>query len=162
MVAQWRMNLQPASLDGVVFHVDINARSGGRRNALHEFPKKDAPYDEDMGRRARKFPVTGYIIGPDYTSGRDDMLSVLEAEGPHQLVLPTALNADVQSVNVDTYSMTERRERGGIVEFDINFVEAGSSDFTQNVTDTQSAAVGAAQTAVPQFQQSAAAETVST
>ena len=35
---------------------------GGRRIVMHEFPKKDIGYPEDMGRRARRFSVRGYII----------------------------------------------------------------------------------------------------
>ena len=32
------------------FYVEIASKSGGRRTAFHQFPKRDTPYAEDMGR----------------------------------------------------------------------------------------------------------------
>ena len=48
-------------------------------------------------------------------------------------------------VVVDTYTVTERREKGGWCEFEIVFVEAGQMTFSSPVIDTQSASVAAAQ-----------------
>jgi prophage DNA circulation protein len=157
-ISPWRERLQPASLNGVEFHVDVQARASGRRIALHEFPKKDLPYPEDMARKARRFAITGYVIGPDYTADRDDLVQVLEAEGPCQLQLPTELNQDVMQVVVDQFSVTERRERGGYAEFEMSFIEAGSNDFTQAQADTQTQSNNAAQNLISQSQASAVDE----
>lgn len=150
--ALWRQNLQPASYKGVGFKVDVDAKSGGRRNVTHQFPKRDTPYTEDMGRRARRFTVTGYIItgpnNPDYQSARDALVAVLETEGPGLLVHPT-LGTDM--VNADVYTITERRERGGIAEFEMVFVEAGEDVFSSPVVDTAAAAISAAQSAIQSF-----------
>ena len=54
--------LQPASYNGVPFHVETAGRASGRRIVPHEFPKKDIPTAEDLGRRIRRFAVTAYII----------------------------------------------------------------------------------------------------
>jgi prophage DNA circulation protein len=122
-IPPWRLSLKPASYNGVVFHVETGTRSGGRRKVIHEFPKRDTPYLEDMGRRARRFPVTAYVIGPNYEDLRDALIAQLEAEANGQLVHPTYVDADL--VGVDVYSVTERRERGGYAEFEISFIEAG-------------------------------------
>ena len=58
----WRKDLQPASFRGAFFHVETNSKENGRRIVVHEFPKKDLPYAEDMGRRAYEFSVRGYCI----------------------------------------------------------------------------------------------------
>ena len=58
----WRSRLMPAKFRGARFHVDTGVRESGRRIVPHEFPKRDVPYAEDMGRRAREFTVRGYII----------------------------------------------------------------------------------------------------
>ena len=76
------MMLVPATFRLAPFHVDANSRTSGRRIVLHEFPKRDTPYAEDMGRSARRFPVTGYVIGPDYQIWRELLVLALEAEGP--------------------------------------------------------------------------------
>jgi prophage DNA circulation protein len=53
----WRDVLlsQPASFRGVIFHVETGGKSSGRRTVTHEYPKRDDPYAEDMGRVARHF-----------------------------------------------------------------------------------------------------------
>lgn len=154
-IAPWRQTLQPASYNGVGFYVDTDTKSGGRRLVPHEFPKRDTPYVEDMGRRVRHFVVTAYVIqgpsnGYDYQPGRDALIAQLETEGPGILVHPT-LGTDV--VEVDTYNVTERlSSAGGMAEFEISFLEAGSPIATTPVADTASASTAAAQNAITSFQ----------
>lgn len=131
----WALNLQPASFNGVVFHVETSTRAGGRRNAVHQFPKKDIPYTEDMGRRARGFVVVGYIVDENYEPQRDALIAELELEGNGNLVLPTS--TDQKIVVCDRYSVMERREQGGYVQFDMVFVEAGIDPSTQIGVDSQ-------------------------
>ncbi|MGY3278121.1 DNA circularization N-terminal domain-containing protein [Bradyrhizobium sp. S3.7.6] len=142
----WKLNLRPASFKGVGFHVEADTRSGGRRIVPHEFPKRDIPYAEDMGRRARRFHITGYLIGPNYQTQRDALVQAFETEGGADLVHPTYQVPG--AVVADTYNMTERRERGGWVEFEVAFVEAGQGVDLQITADTQGAVAGAANNAV--------------
>ena len=96
-------NLREASFRGARFEVDDVEASGGRRVVLHEYPLRDTPYSEDLGRRAREFSVRGYIIQGrtyDYASARADVLKALEAYGPGELVHPW--HGEV-SVVVDDY-----------------------------------------------------------
>ncbi len=130
----WRERLVPASFRGAQFHVEVQARSGGRRLAPHEYPKRDDPYTEDMGRRGRAFSVTGYLIGPGFRGARDALIAALESEGAGQLRLPTG---HAMQVLCSTYNAAERRERGGYVEIDMQFLEAGSQEPTRTSEDTQ-------------------------
>ena len=155
-IAPWRAALLPASFNGVQFHVDVDSKASGRRLVVHEFPKSDTPYTEDMGRRARHFTVNAYVIqcatdGFDYKPNRDALVAQLEQEGPGILVHPTM---GMDTVEVDQYSVTERREQGGMAEFEITFVEAGLQIATTPTLDTAASAIGAAQSAIAQFQQS--------
>lgn len=118
-------NLREASFRGARFEVDDVEASGGRRVVLHEYPLRDTPYSEDLGRRAREFSVRGYIIQGrtyDYATARVDLLKALEAYGPGELVHPW--HGEV-SVVVDDYRLRESMERGGLLELDIRFREAG-------------------------------------
>jgi hypothetical protein len=63
----WRDALLPAMFDGCPFHVESGGQAGGRRIVVHQFPKRDDPYAEDMGRRATELTVRGYCI----SFGRD-------------------------------------------------------------------------------------------
>ena len=61
----------------------------------------------------------------------------------------TQLGTDM--VNADVYTITERRERGGIAEFEMVFVEAGQDVFSSPVVDTAAAAISSAQSAIQSF-----------
>ena len=113
--------LVPAFFRMAPFHVDANSRTSGRRIVLHEFPKRDTPYAEDMGRSARRFPVTGYVIGPDYQIWRELLVLALEAEGPGLLILPTLLQRDTILVQPREYTVRETRQAGGMAEFEMQF-----------------------------------------
>jgi hypothetical protein len=58
----WRDALLPAMYDGVPFFCDTGIRESGRRAVIHEFPKREFPYAEDMGRKAMQYSVRGYVI----------------------------------------------------------------------------------------------------
>jgi prophage DNA circulation protein len=139
----WRTLLVPAFFRMAPFHVDANSRQSGRRVVLHEFPKRDVPYAEDMGRKARSFPVTGYVIGPDYQIWRELLVAALEMEGPGLLVLPTLLQRDSILVQPRDYTVRETRQAGGMAEFEMNFVEAGNN-ILSSITDSQSQVSSAA------------------
>lgn len=118
----WRDQLQPASFRGVPFSVMAGSVTAGRRLARHEYPQRDLPYLEDMGRRAREYKVEAYIIGPDYMAGRDQLLAAVEEEGPGQLVhryYGTKLVAAAEC------ELTESTEFGGMAKFSLQFVESG-------------------------------------
>ncbi|MGD9766849.1 MAG: DNA circularization N-terminal domain-containing protein, partial [Pseudolabrys sp.] len=95
---------------------------GGRRGPTFEFPKRDDPYSEDMGRRARRRVITGYVIGDDYEAQRDALVRACETEGPGTLVHPSW---GAMRMKCDVFSMTERRQHGGIATFELTFAEAG-------------------------------------
>jgi prophage DNA circulation protein len=108
-----------ASFRGVPFLVEEAQRSGGRRVVVHEFPLRNDPFTEDMGRRARKFSVTGYVIGNDYMVQRDTLLTALEDfEGPGQLIHPYY---GTQTAICDTYNVVEKVSEGGMATFTIAF-----------------------------------------
>jgi prophage DNA circulation protein len=152
-IPQWRLRLQPASYNGVQFHVDGSTRASGRRIALHEFPKRDTPYAEDMGRKAKRFSVVAYVIGPNYEDQRDALIAQLEAEGAGLLVLPTS--TDQKKVVIDNYSVTERREQGGYATIEMTFIEAGQDPYDQVQADTQSQVTNSADTSISALTQQA-------
>jgi prophage DNA circulation protein len=131
----WRDQLltQQASFRGIVFHVESGGRSSGRRGVIHEYPKRNDPYAEDMGRQARRFQFSGYLIyrpsNPiySYTEQRKKLYDALEADDIGKLIHPVFAPGGGMSVLVERYSMIESRERGGYTQFEMQFVEAGSA-----------------------------------
>jgi prophage DNA circulation protein len=61
---------------------------GGRRSVTHEFPLRDEPIIEDLGRAARTFTVQAFLLGPAYMDQRDALIRALEEPGPGSLVHP--------------------------------------------------------------------------
>ena len=137
----WKQALVPASFRGAQFHVEMTYKSSGRRNAVHEYPKRDDPYTEDMGRRAKRFQITAYVLGSNYTSLRDELLSACETEGPAMLVHPTM---GMMLALCDTYHCHETRQEGGVARIEMMMVEAGTTPFTSTGQGTQNIAANAA------------------
>jgi hypothetical protein len=139
----WRDELLPAHFDQYVFHVESGSREGGRRIVVHEYPKKDLDWAEDMGRSATTFTVRGYILtyprevsSPqdarswlytrDYRNPRNALQERLDTGGAGTLQLPTY--RPVRCV-CQRYRMTEEEKYGGYVVFDMQFVELGAPPF---------------------------------
>ncbi|MDM7928659.1 DNA circularization protein [Blastomonas fulva] len=118
----WRDQYQPGSFRGAAFRTEYHERTGGRRVVTHEFPGRDDPVTEDLGRSSRAFSIDCWITGADYRGGRDALIDALEAFGPGLLVHPFYGS---MNVNVLSYRQTEDTEEGGMCRFSIEFVESG-------------------------------------
>lgn len=118
----WRDQYHAGSFRGVAFRTASHERSGGRRNVTFEFPGRDEPVVEDLGRRARQFSLECHVIGTDYTANRDQLIDALEEAGPGLLVHPWH---GQMMVSVLDFTTTESTEDGGICWFRISFGEAG-------------------------------------
>jgi prophage DNA circulation protein len=141
----WRTRLLPAHFDGFLFHCEAGSRENGRRIVTHEFPKKELPYSEDMGKRATEFSVRGYIIqfvtdtgSPlyqrDYTFPRDALQSRLEEGRSGNLQLPLQFP---MLVRCSRYRLTEEDRLGGYCVFDMSFVELGAPPFAPSPSSYQ-------------------------
>ena len=84
----WRENLVPAAFRGVPFFVERHqSQAAGRRVQVHEYPGRDLPWPEDLGRRTREFEIDGYVVGDDYFAARDALLDACDRPGPGGLDL---------------------------------------------------------------------------
>lgn len=145
IVNPWRSQLlqEQASFRGVIFHVENGSRSSGRRVVSHEYPKRNDNYAEDMGRSARRFQFSGYLIyrpsNPvyEYVSQRKNLYTALEQDDAGRLVHPVFAQGGIQAM-CERFNMTESRERGGYTQFEMLFIEAGTAVNSQGVAvDTQ-------------------------
>lgn len=131
----WKDKLTDASFRGVTFKVEVGGKSGGRRVAPHEWPKREVGYAEDMGKRLKRFRVTGYVIGDNYDQLRDALEKALDKEGSGALKLPTRSSVDVICDHWDSF---ESRTRGRVCEFEMIFIEAGKNPSNDAQQDTPS------------------------
>jgi prophage DNA circulation protein len=123
--AAWRKRLRPASFARARFHVEQQSRSSGMRTVIHEYPKRNIPYAEIMGRHAIRYQVTGYCIGPNYHLEKEQLMNVLEKSEPGELIDPYLPTRPLMCV-CERFSVSESREKGGFCTFEMVFVELGT------------------------------------
>lgn len=136
------VQLVGGSFRGVPFHTVGAEIKVGRRNVVNEYPQRDIPYVDDLGRRARRFVVECYVIGPDYLYERDALIEAFETKGPGELIHPR-----YGSVKVSTdgdVSVKESPDQGGIARITVTFVEDGLNTFPKAVENTVSQVESAA------------------
>lgn len=126
------MKYRKASFRGAGFEVTERSWSSGRRNHLHEYPDKDTPYAEDLGKKAGNYPVTAFIIGDDYKAKRDALRKACTEKGPGVLVHP-----DYGTVTVLCDSITVRESAGSqrMATIELVFIEAGEQSIPETAVD---------------------------
>ena len=134
-------SLQPASLSGIPFAVLGANGKFGRRTALHEYPFRDTPWAEDIGKSSRRFVITGFILendlvyqGGDVIDQRDQLIAAVEVAGPKTLMHPTM--GTMQVSLTDGITITEKWDKGKYFEITFPFVESGKRVFPSVNDDT--------------------------
>jgi prophage DNA circulation protein len=122
----WRDNYRPASFRGVPFYVDSHDASFGRRTQSHEYPGRDEPYTEDLGRKQREFTIDAYVIGDDYFAARDALIAAVEQLGAGTLVHPYLGELQVDGA---VMSLRESTAEGRMARIQLRFVEAGKNTY---------------------------------
>ncbi|MFR0436745.1 baseplate J/gp47 family protein, partial [Escherichia coli] len=132
----WKDRLQDASFRGVPFKVEEESAGTGRRVETHEYPNRDKPYTEDLGKVTFRPSITAYVVGDDCFDQRDRLIDALNKPGPGTLVHPTYGELKV-CVDGEVRVSTSKSE-GRIVRFDLKFVEAGDLSYpTSGVATAQ-------------------------
>ena len=126
--------LRPASFRGVPFVVDVAAGEGGRRIVTHEFPLRDQPYTEDLGRAAQRHRIRAFVIGDDYQDKRDALLAACQDKNTAGTLVHPFLGE--RQCRSGLLRWSESKDRGGYAAFDIDFVEDGKQASPLSVTDT--------------------------
>ena len=126
----WRDNLVPATFRGAGFQIDESESPiAGRRVQTHEYPGRDEPFIEDLGRRTKTYSFDAWVVGDDYADQRDRLIDACDAAGPGELVHPYLGSREAFCTACD---LTERTREGRMARFSLSFTEAGTN---QNPTD---------------------------
>jgi len=129
----WLDNFRQAKFRNAEFYVPSAENRGGRRGVVHEFPKRDEPYVEDMGKKAKSFEIEAYVLGEDYFTARNALVEALDAPGVGKLVHPYLGTLDVFCTN---YSFRETVTETRMARFTLSFVQAGRLKFPSTTIDT--------------------------
>lgn len=128
----WRNSLLPGSFKGASFQIEGHNHNGGRRGQLHEYPQRDTPYFEDMGRKAREFTIDAFIVGENYQIQRDALIAACESQGGGSLVHPYL---GTKQVVCTSFTVSERIEEGRMCRVSMTMVEAGTNLFPAGAQD---------------------------
>jgi len=145
-----RADMQQGMYRDIPFGVRSQDTDGGRRVVNHEYPGRDEPWAEDLGRKARTHNLEMILVGSDYMVRRDKLVAALEEGGVATLVHPWLGRMQVQ---MGTYRLRESTREGGQAIITVTYHEAGRSQFPNQTVDTASevaAQASVAQAAVDQ------------
>lgn len=137
----YKSNLRPASFRGVSFEVLKTVLSVGRRVQVFEYPQRDVPFVEDLGKSARTITVTVMTTGDDYIARMKKVIAAIEKEGSGRYVDPWlgAMNVTPKATSSPTFSSTH------VASITITFVESGEYRFPNALIDTGSLCESVAQ-----------------
>lgn len=140
------------SFRGAEFLVRGNDLEFGRRAQTHEYPMRDLPYVEDLGRKARRFQIEVFVAGHSYLAERDALISKIEEPGPGALVHPYY---GLLQVSVIDARVRDSSREGGTATFTLTCIEPGELTFPAATNDTAvkggAAATAASDAAIAAF-----------
>ena len=114
--------LQPASFRGVPFEVEASGITVGRRTVVHEYPQRDRPYVEDLGRATRNITLQCFVVGSDYLEQAQALMHELEEPGPGTLIHPWLGEMEVTITSVSELQFDQGL---GVASVTITATEAG-------------------------------------
>lgn len=127
--------LYEASFRGVPFHVTKVDLKVGRRTVVHEYPQRDKPYVEDIGRATRRLTFTAFVVGDDYIQQAEKLIGAIETEGPGTLIHPHLGEMKCCLEQASTITFTDSSRTASVV---LTAVESGELEFPKSGTDAVS------------------------
>jgi prophage DNA circulation protein len=137
------MEYRSASFRGIEFKISGNRNwTSGRRLQIHEYPNRDIPYAEDLGKKSESYSIKAFVIGEDYRVKRDELRKACLDGG-----IGTLIHPDYGSIEVrcDSISVNENSEQRGMAVFDLVFIEAGEKAVPVISSDLSSSVIGSAE-----------------
>jgi len=132
----WRARMRRASFRGVPFYVESADSDYGRRYVMHQYPGRDLPYAEDLGRKQREWSVRAYTVGSLFLMEREALVRACEAPGPGRFIHPMLGSFDAVCT---ACTFIDSRDRGGFSALNLAFAEAGELRKPEATADTETA-----------------------
>ena len=133
MASIFSKTLRQCSYKGVPFQAAAVTKTIQRRQVLHEYPQRDIPYLEDLGKGATLYKVTAFLVGDNCAAQAKRLEKALLSVGAGTFVHPWdgALTVSVYQASNISYSNSELR----YCSLDITFVEAGELGYPNKLAD---------------------------
>lgn len=133
MASIFSKTLRQCSYKGVPFQAATVTKTIQRRQVLHEYPQRDVPYLEDLGKGATLYKVTAFLVGDNCVAQAKRLEKALLTVGAGTFVHPWdgSLTVSVYQASNISYSNSELR----YCSLDITFVEAGELGYPNKLAD---------------------------
>lgn len=128
-ISEWKRRLlkNPASFRDIPFHMESNELSFGPKTAIHEFPKRDQNFIEDMGRRTKGYSITGYFLGNNYLTVKNLFIDTIDQyKGRGILIHPYYGRLSI--IITSEVNISESTSEGGFARFTFSCMEEKVSD----------------------------------
>jgi len=136
MVEDSRPKEPNAEYMGVKFEALEGTDALGNRLVIHEYPNRNTPYVENMGRKTRKLTLKAVCSGDDWESKRDAIITAIENKKPATLIHPSygkIENMACEECNISTSYVNGK----GKCDIDLTFIDAGKDQFPAAKVNTQ-------------------------
>lgn len=114
----WRDQMLPASFRGISFLIPQASVPVGMKVQLHEFPQRDEPYAEQLGKQAQVHRLVCWIVGDDCFERRDKFMEAVQTPGAGELVHPWLGRMQVKAGEAE---LTHDFKQGGMAAFAVTF-----------------------------------------
>lgn len=139
-LADWTTQLLPASFRGVPFYVRSHEQEAGRRIIESEYPLRDTPSTEDLGRKIEHYQFDAYVLGQDYFAQASALYQACVLQNTTgTLVHPYLGNI---TARCEGFRRRETDKEGAIARIDLRFIEGGNQASPIALVDTSSASLG--------------------
>ena len=119
----WRL-LRGASFRGAPFHVrKEELADSGRLVAEHKFAKAETHATEDMARKAKRWKVSGYVVGDLADAEAQALIAACNAPGAATLVLPFLGSHEVRCTSCH---VGHEIKELGMAPVELEFIEKGN------------------------------------
>lgn len=133
--------LRRASFRGVPFEVTSSNLSVGRRTQTFEYPQRDDPFTEDMGRSKRTIRITAFVVGYDYIARMKRLIAACEKPGSGRLIHPWLGSMEVTPTDLSAPVFESNR----IASVSLTFVESGKLQYPNALLGVGAKCLSAAQ-----------------
>lgn len=133
--------LRRASFRGVPFEVTSSNLSVGRRTQTFEYPQRDDPFTEDMGRSKRTIRITAFVVGYDYIARMKRLIAACEKPGSGRLIHPWLGSMEVTPTDLSAPVFESNR----VASVSLTFVESGKLQYPNALLDVGAKCLSAAQ-----------------
>lgn len=129
-----------ASFRGVKFFIESADDKFGRMTVKHQFPNREKPFVEDMGKKLDSFQIDGYVVGDDHLDQKDNLKNTSLIPGMGTLIHP--FYGTIQ-VFCDDFQVRQIANEKRFTRIQFSFTEAGEpvvldvAQKTQNIVSAK-------------------------